>query len=845
MKKVLSFVLVLAMILGSVSLAFAVEFSDTKDTDYDEAATVLTDLEIISGYADGTFKPGNSITRAEFAAMMIRGLGFKVAGTSAVTAFSDVDPSYWASTYIKYASELGIIYGYGDGTFRPKNNITNDEAIAMLVRALGYKAQYLTGSFPTSHINVALGLGILDGIPTGSAQATRGDVAQLVFNALGQRVVNYDANGNLVYGNSMLQRHGAHMANGGDPFVVLGTEASKINLAQYVGAYVEAYANASNQIIGVSKVYSEFITGKITDAQSNASTAAPATLTFAGINDGKVGDYKVNGTVVNVQIGWDTSVTPAVAILAPFEYFVNGQRQTAPTGSANDVFNDLTYTFAVEIDGNYVTNVYSASLWNPQQNAWIDADALEAIKEDLQLLNEDFATDSKDEIDLNSFGLFGVDKLEDIKKENVVAVYTTGNAVGTGTIARVEVGTQTVSGTVSRVNSALKTITIGGTAYKVSDLSNQDVMTTGVATDDVVAGDKGTFYLDYQGRLYHFEKEDTTHLYGVVLDQSAGASGLNGATAKVQLFTEEGKKVVYVVSDSLVNYPAAGGAGTWKTAIAANDVIDFTLNSSGQINKITPVFTYNTTTPAVAANTPITKSGTIVVAAATATTPAVSEVISNNTVLFAYDGTNYSLVSRADVIGKNVNDYQSNLGATAGVAKVAVIRGVAGTDKVFYAFQKWDYVDNANYNYEVFFVGDDGKEVSFFTNTEVAATATVPAKASDGTGVWTVAPQLYELSINSSNGIDNADNTKVASDPFALSGTNTTCKKQGDVYVLTDGTSTMNLASDVTVFVHNGTNWTVKTVAALRGLNSTDYTAVDAFDLTTGGDAVYDVIFVQ
>ena len=264
MKKVLSFVLVLAMILGSVSLAFAQSFPDTEGTDYDEAVRLLTELGVISGYDDGTFKPDNNVTRAEFAAMMVRALGFQVAGTSAVTAFSDVPATYWASTYIKYASELGIIYGYNDGTFRPKNNITNDEAIAMLVRTLGYQAKYMTGTYPTSHINVALGLDILDGIPTGSAAATRGDVAQLIFNALLCRTITYDGEGKINPGATLLTRLGGALYNGGYPFVVTGTEPAVkgVNLNQYLGAYVVAYASKydDTKIIAISSVLSEFVT---------------------------------------------------------------------------------------------------------------------------------------------------------------------------------------------------------------------------------------------------------------------------------------------------------------------------------------------------------------------------------------------------------------------------------------------------------------------------------------------------------------------------------------------------------------------------------------------------------
>jgi len=822
------------MILGSVSLAFAQSFPDTKDTDYDEAATVLTDLEIISGYADGTFKPANSITRAEFAAMMIRGLGFKVAGTSAVTQFSDVEPTYWASTYIKYASELGIIYGYGDGTFRPKNNITNDEAIAMLVRALGYKAQYLSGAFPTSHINVALGLGILDGVPTGSAEATRGDVAQLVFNALGQPTVTYDAQGAIRMGQSMLVRHGAQLysptgaaANAGDPFVVTGGEDTNINLTEYYGAFVTAYADADNYIIGVSKVLSEFITGALDDVTvANTTPLTAVAYGAATLPAGsKVGDYKLR-TDYSVAAGGN---------FENFETFTNGVVDV-PTSAT--YLDGGTYTMAVKIDGNYVTKVYSASVWTPNDAAQVSADDLEAL-EDAELLNGAFTLNTKDEIDTTSFALLGVDKLADIKAGHVVAIYKAGN-VATNDIIRVEVGTKTVSGTISRINSALNTVTIGGTTYKMSTLPAN----IGIAA--LSTGDKGTFYLDYQGRIYEFEAEDTTHLYGVVLDQNVGAPGLNGATPKVKLYTEEGKTVTYVCVDALADYtvaaPYAWDASVYAAAagpLAAGDVVDFTLNTSGQVRTMTKV-----AMPAGTANSTFTKSGTIE-----------GHVLDSKSVLFAFDGTSYSVVKKADVLGKTATTYNYNANASD-VVKVAVLNGMAGTEAPSYAFVKWDYVDNENYDFEVFFTADDGSSVSFFTNTKVVVGG-VDKASLDGVAALAPAAELYKLNINSTNGIAGVDSVISATLPdadtdgvgdnyaaFAVAAApaETTCKKQGDVYVLSDGTTSMTLASDVTVFVMSSGTWTVKSTAALKGLDATD--TIEAFDLTSGGDNVYDVVFV-
>lgn len=808
MKKVLSFVLVLAMILGSVSLAFAAEFTDTKGTSYDEAARLLSDLGVISGKTSTTFAPNDSITRAEYVAMVIRALGFGQQG-SAVTVFTeDVPASYWASGYIKVANELGITFGKTATRFAPKDNITNDEMIAMLIRALGYKVQYLQGSFPSAQINQALQLDILENIPTGSTAAKRGDVAQLIYNALDAAVVSYDGNGNIIPGGTTLaircgalayDPDGAGAAyDPGDPFVVLGTEDSEINLKPYVGAFVTAYAGkagsaSAGKIIAIADVNTEFITAELT-------TAAGTWNALAAGDD--IGDYKLRTAAA-------TSVPTA-----EFVYFTNGDVAGNDTAAAATA---TTYTFAVELSGNYVTRIYSANLWAVDADNWVDADDLEELEDD-KLLGESFTLTNKDVRDDESYDILGVASVDDIKKGNVVAVYS--DTVGTPEIVRIEVGTKTVSGTVSRVNSALNTVTVAGTAYKISALPGQNI-------GGVVAGDKGTFYLDYEGKLYHFEVEDTNHLYGVVLDQDPGTQGVNGNSPKIKIFTEEGKTVTYTCVESLVNL---GSPNTWKTAPVVGDLVDFTLNSDGLIRTCA--------VPAmvtVAAAADITKSGTID-----------GLVIDSETVLFNLVGTDYSVVKRADVLGKSVTTGYEHV-TTSGVIDAVILNSVAGSDKVFYAFQNWDYVDTEDFDYEVFFVGSDGKTVSFFTNDNDGAT---PPLAQDPNGItFNVAAELQTFDVTPAGELVAATLYNSSSPEYlayTLSGTSTTCKRQGDVYILSDGTTDMTLASDVVVLTKKVADdkWTVKTTTALRGLDTTNTTSVEGFDTSSTADSVIDVVFV-
>ena len=114
--------------------------SDSDESKKNEAVTVMSALNLLKGYEDGTFGPDKTITRAEFAAVVVRMLGMEDAAAGAATAtnFTDVPATHWAAGYVKIANQKGIIAGYGDGTFGPDDEVTYEQAIKMLVCALGY-----------------------------------------------------------------------------------------------------------------------------------------------------------------------------------------------------------------------------------------------------------------------------------------------------------------------------------------------------------------------------------------------------------------------------------------------------------------------------------------------------------------------------------------------------------------------------------------------------------------------------------------------------------------------------------------------------------------------------------
>ena len=125
-------------------------FSDIKDGAWCcRAVSTLTNMGIIKGYTDGTFRPNADITRAELATIIAR---FAKLDVNTKT-FSDIT-GHWAQKSIELAAGNGWINGYTDGTFRPNNNITRAETFAMINRVLDRQTESVSDLLPTSEMNM-------------------------------------------------------------------------------------------------------------------------------------------------------------------------------------------------------------------------------------------------------------------------------------------------------------------------------------------------------------------------------------------------------------------------------------------------------------------------------------------------------------------------------------------------------------------------------------------------------------------------------------------------------------------------------------------------------------------
>jgi hypothetical protein len=133
-RKAVGLFLTLCLVFTAFSSAYAAtSVSDVKGHWAESQINDWTAKGLIAGYPDGSFKPDNSITRAEFIALVNRSFGFTAMDT---VSFSDLNASDWEYADVQKAVKAGFITGYEDQTLRPNNQISRQEIASIVLRLL-------------------------------------------------------------------------------------------------------------------------------------------------------------------------------------------------------------------------------------------------------------------------------------------------------------------------------------------------------------------------------------------------------------------------------------------------------------------------------------------------------------------------------------------------------------------------------------------------------------------------------------------------------------------------------------------------------------------------------------
>ena len=663
LTKALAVVMAMTMILGTV--AFAAFTDVVADSAYAEAIEVGVALGLYQGYEDSTFKPEGDITRSEFAAIVIRALGQEgqAEGAKGTTMFNDVPATDWAAGYINLAVNQGIIAGYGDGNFGPNDNVTYEQAVKMLVVALGYEPAVGNAGYPVGYLAIADKNKMTIGVNGRNGVAiNRGQVAMMVFNSLDVPLMEQSGFGNFI---EFVIQDG--MSNNSSYKKSLLSEVFNVARLRVIVEkdYTTDSVKKSDLVqIRVDREYNSKFASEYYDYDFAVSTTGRQN--FIDVLEGDSGiksligtraiayilvdDYTRSDSVVlyatrfistgqsleisSTEIEKVTAVgsthyeieyyetpnatrTTKATIAAPSTFYMNGAMVASSTanaawitgGGSNNPFGSfygsITFTDerdddSADFDTAVINDYKSMVVTGVNVSAGRVTGEGQASRIIFDPRNTEYTSKLVDidgkELEWSSLNEGDILALQ-IVKGNIEA--TTATLVN-----------KTISGRVTEYDEDAdpdkSEYGIGGETYKVVTGA---LMSTS-SMDKLELGDEGTFYLDIMGNIIKFDLEATTASnYAYVVGVMA-YSGFDQA-AEVKLYTALGEMVTFVTA-SKVNIDKMTSASVYTKSVSVDaadltksgdlyqinkgDLITFSLNSQGRINKISYPNMLNVTT---------------------------------------------------------------------------------------------------------------------------------------------------------------------------------------------------------------------------------------------------------
>lgn len=586
--RMLSLILVLVLSLGVFSPAYAYKVSeDVAGTAYEEAAATLGALEIMIGDDQGNFRPGDTVTRAEFSKIAVHLLGlFDVAESSKqISKFPDVSTNHWANGYINVASTHNIVIGDPNGNFRPEDGISYQEAITILVRILGYEKIALNkGGYPTGYLVQGNEIGLTKKA-TGASEAgcTRGITAQLAYNALTINLMKVTS-----------------ISDGSLSYEVVDTTLleEKLNVEKKTGTVT---ANEITSLTGPSALNKNQIQIDNKDVyyagSSKAETLIGQNITFY-VKEQENGDEVI--ILARTDANKNTITTIDVNDLA--EELKEGDTSIFYTKDEDSAKEELILADDYKVIYN---DKFASKLTNPKTGSITLIDSTRDGKYDTVFINEyvtyvvddistagkkiydkyekpalDFNTDKNKNlfatiIDKNGNAV----KFEDIKEWNVLSVYKNTDYI------KAVVSTDYVTGTLSERAPDGSFVGIGGNEYEIADNQKIDAYTLGL---------EGTFYLDMTGKIAAYDaviRKDSSYAYLI----NAATSGSLNKKLDVQLFTDKGEDItVNAASKIKINGKSYSSmTDAYNALVAINNqgkivaqAVTYELNANGELSEI-------------------------------------------------------------------------------------------------------------------------------------------------------------------------------------------------------------------------------------------------------------------
>ncbi len=184
MKRIISAIAAALMLFAAVSVT--ADWNNDADI-----MSLLSELNIMVGDENGDYRLDDNVSRAEFSKIAIASSSSRntVASGLKTSPFGDVSYLHWSAPYVRAAVTAGIVEGYADGAFRPDNTVSYEEALTMVLKVLGYTDDDFGYSWPYGQIGLANNLELTKNVGASQGDAlTRRQVANLIYNALNTKM---------------------------------------------------------------------------------------------------------------------------------------------------------------------------------------------------------------------------------------------------------------------------------------------------------------------------------------------------------------------------------------------------------------------------------------------------------------------------------------------------------------------------------------------------------------------------------------------------------------------------------------------------------------------------------
>lgn len=561
LKKIAALVIVLAMALSTVSFA---AFTDVaEDASYNEAVTVMAALDLLKGYEDGSFGPDKTITRAEFAAVVVRMLGMEdaAAGAAAATNFTDVPATHWAAGYVKIANQKGIIAGYGDGKFGPDDEVTYEQAIKMLVCALGYAPMFadVADAYPTAYMAQANTLGMTIGaVGKIGDKATRAIVARLAYNALDDKLMQQTGFGTdkkFEAVNKTILSEYLKVVKGEATIAPVSfklEDADKVNVSNL------KYNNAANE-----EYYGITIANGKQDAVKGISYVKGFNnLVFIDYSEGE--DEAVVKAVVPQVAKAEVLELKRDQLLESdyntqkntLKYYVVSQEASNATETIDIDSNAVIYKNEDVSSSNNIAGFFAGfkTTVDGQGNPVAPANPYPSVKFIDADGDGDFETITYVDVDSKYVDKINARNLAigrySFDPENEKQTFTLANAEGKAiAFADIKVGDvlnviESSDGTNKKYEYIISSNVVEGT---VTEIDGQDAYIGGTAYVNkygVAQGISGKFYIDILGRIIYNELDTSSNKFATIMHMYNDTNGAD-TTVKAILYTAEGKFETY------------------------------------------------------------------------------------------------------------------------------------------------------------------------------------------------------------------------------------------------------------------------------------------------------------